>query len=687
MQALLKWWLILELLGLLGLPIVAWLFPKLKDRGASLGILTGLLVVAYPVWLLSHLFPFFGPGGIVLWLLVFGGLAVLLFFLDREEWTKTLKNPWELLASKGVWLLAFFGFAYLRSYNPDIVGMSNWGGCEKFMDLSFVNGILGSRQFPPEDSWLAGFPINYYYYGYYLCALLINLTGVLPHVGYNLMLVTVYALAIHGAWGLMRNLGVRWYWAVLGLYIAFLATNLNASNIAMQERQNLAQQGMILPHEAMRTSRVIDLPTDRTINEYPIFSFSWGDLHGHLSGMALQMGLLGLCWGAVVSFASVSLLRQVSAIILMAVFYGSLVVSNAWDLPAFAVVLLFSLLSATSLRKDGHAILIGFLAFFGAAILVGVSKFGVPAPLVFLVLVGVGGLLLYQSHKSGKLKLAGHLVLRLAAVLAVFAVLFRPFFSYFIPPTAGHNNIPWEIKSPIALFLLIFGVHLGLLALPLIECLVRYILDTVRGEKTEEGEKEGRAPLSALRWSVFSVLVAGWVLGSAFLVKKTGGLQPALTPILVSGFLALGLLWLFQSWLRKEVDEADRISASSNRFVSLLFVLAMGLILGCEFVAVKDFYGSESIRFKHRLQIPSPGVVAAIACDCLRLRPFFQKELEANQTRDPLLRSLCHPPYSPGHPYHRSHLLDGYRDGCIPSCHELRFRTAAHARRLGLCLR
>ena len=645
MIPLLKWWLILEVLGLVGLPIVAWLFPSLKDRGMSLSIPVGLLMVAYPVWLLSHLGPFFGAGAILLWLFVFGGAAIGLFLWEFGEWRQVFRKPWEILLSKAVWLASFFLLTLLRSYNPDIVGMSNWGGCEKFMDLNFVNGILGSSEFPPHDGWLAGFPINYYYYGYYLCALLVKLTGVLPHVGYNLMLVTVYALAIHGAWGLLRNLGVRWYWVALAIYVAFLATNLKAGNLAWTARG-------IEPQQAMGTSRVIDVspvkdetgktivPGDHTINEYPLFTFSWGDLHGHLSGMALQMGLLGLCWGAVVSFGTVSVLRQICGVLPIALVYGSLVVTNAWDLPAFAVVVLFGLLSATSLRKNWKELLIAAGTLGLTASLLGLRQFGVPLQAVFAAVSIVGFFLLALSRGFPDLRLGGHLGLRLAAILAVFSVLFFPFFAHFVPPTSGVNRVPWDLKSPMGPFLQIFGVHFALLTIPLLGILFQYLLETVK-KKDKLGSTSFHSTLyGSLRWCFLAMVLAGWASGSVLLIKKTGSFATARTPVLLLGFLALGAIWLIHAWWRDGRTKNVPIESSvvADRYVSFLFILAVGLILGCEFVAVKDFYGTDSLRmntvFKFHLQAWLL-LAVAIAFSIDRFQTLLMEGLNAHRERWP----------------------------------------------------
>jgi len=54
------------------------------------------------------------------------------------------------------------------------------------MELAFINSILKSPGFPPQDPWLSGFAISYYYFGYVIIAMLIRITGVTSGVGFNL---------------------------------------------------------------------------------------------------------------------------------------------------------------------------------------------------------------------------------------------------------------------------------------------------------------------------------------------------------------------------------------------------------------------------------------------------------------------------------------------------------------------
>ncbi len=54
------------------------------------------------------------------------------------------------------------------------------------MDMAIVNAVNRAESFPPPDPWQSGTEVNYYYFGHYLVAFLVRLTGVDPAVGFNL---------------------------------------------------------------------------------------------------------------------------------------------------------------------------------------------------------------------------------------------------------------------------------------------------------------------------------------------------------------------------------------------------------------------------------------------------------------------------------------------------------------------
>jgi YYY domain-containing protein len=89
-----------------------------------------------------------------------------------------------------------------KAYNPNI----ETAGGEKWMEIAFINGILRSDYFPPQDPWLSGFGISYYYFGYVLMSTVTRLTGLVSTVAFNLYVPTLFAMTLTGAFGIIANL-------------------------------------------------------------------------------------------------------------------------------------------------------------------------------------------------------------------------------------------------------------------------------------------------------------------------------------------------------------------------------------------------------------------------------------------------------------------------------------------------
>ena len=209
MLATVSWWLVLQLFTLAALPLAWRLFARLPGRGYPLAKAFGLLLVAYILWLGAtlHVLPN-TFGGAVVALIVVAGAS---WWLGRDGWQRDADGvrplaAW-LKANRGLVLTTEFlflgvlvGWAAFRAYNPDIAGT------EKPMEFAFVNGILRSPLFPPQDPWLSGYGISYYYFGYVMLAALVNLTGVDPAVAFNLGVALWYALVMIGAFGVVYDL-------------------------------------------------------------------------------------------------------------------------------------------------------------------------------------------------------------------------------------------------------------------------------------------------------------------------------------------------------------------------------------------------------------------------------------------------------------------------------------------------
>ena len=209
MLATLSWWLVLQLFALAALPLAWRLFARLPSRGYPLAKALGLLLLSYLLWLGAtlHVLPN-SFGGAVLALLLVAGVS---WWLGRDGWRRDASgarplaawlrtNRWLVLTTELLFLVVLAAWAAFRAYNPDIAGT------EKPMEFAFINGILRSPLFPPQDPWLSGYGISYYYFGYVMLAALVNLTSVDPAVAFNLGVALWYALVMIGAFGVVYDL-------------------------------------------------------------------------------------------------------------------------------------------------------------------------------------------------------------------------------------------------------------------------------------------------------------------------------------------------------------------------------------------------------------------------------------------------------------------------------------------------
>ena len=196
------WWLVVELIGLAAWPLVSRVFGRFHDGGYALSKGIGLLLVSYFVWIGSSLRVVVNSP-LAAWLSL-AALGSCSFFLWRRR-RHDLRDRWRrhrrlILVEEGVFCLAFLGFVGLRIVNPDL--WHPWFGGEKMMEIAFLNALTKSAYMPPYDPYFSGGYINYYYYGQFLAAVLIKLTGLTPEVGFNLAVPTFFSLTISHSFGL-----------------------------------------------------------------------------------------------------------------------------------------------------------------------------------------------------------------------------------------------------------------------------------------------------------------------------------------------------------------------------------------------------------------------------------------------------------------------------------------------------
>lgn len=201
---LVNWWLIATLAGAAALPLCFRLLSGLPDKGYIVARAAGLLLTGFTFWLLAS----FGlltnnAGSIVLsWLIVLV-IGLTLFFraetaFDWRGWWRA--NRGGIITAELIFALSFLAWAIVRAHQNGL------NGTEKPMDLAFMSAIARSATFPPNDPWLAGYSISYYYFGYVISAMFVKLSGVVTTAGYNLWTAMMFGLVSLTTFGVVYNL-------------------------------------------------------------------------------------------------------------------------------------------------------------------------------------------------------------------------------------------------------------------------------------------------------------------------------------------------------------------------------------------------------------------------------------------------------------------------------------------------
>jgi YYY domain-containing protein len=331
----LRWIVAAELIAFAFLPLTVWTFRSLPDRGFAFGKIVALILVTWISWMIG-----FATGGggslqMILPVLAIGAIGVwALLGMRMRESLAGLRAI--LIAEEVLFLLAFIAWAVVRSLNPAI------DLTEKPMDMMLLQATSHISVSPPQDLWLAGHGVNYYYFGYLLMATMGKLTGVAVPITYNLAIALIFALAIAGTYSIVYNLTRRHVWALLGPTVVVLSGN--AYVVFQQLLQGSFPWNQF--YWFFASSRVVGA-NGATINEFPMFSFVLGDLHPHV--MAIPTVLACISASLAILFSEPSEKSNSRVVIsplriaVFAILTGSLVATNTWDYPTYLFLIVIAI--------------------------------------------------------------------------------------------------------------------------------------------------------------------------------------------------------------------------------------------------------------------------------------------------------------------------------------------------------
>ena len=590
MLSVLIWWLVIQAIGLVTLPIALKLLRFLPDRGFGFARQVGLLLTGYLFWILVSLGILQNTlANIIFCLLLVGGLSALVWAREGKEMLSALRERRRIVVvTEVLFLVSLAGFALFRAYNPDIAGT------EKPMEFGFLNAILRSRTFPPRDPWLSGYAISYYYFGYVIMAMLTRLSGLPSDVTFNLTGCTLFALTVAGAFSLVYNMVqayleghgqakraprdiVSWIGigtGLLGSVLVALMGNLEglfelirargAGSVAFWRWLDVRNLGPASPSATWypqdhgwwwRASRVIhDLDAKgnsmEVIDEFPFFSFLLGDNHPHVLALPFVLLALALTLNLMLSMSgrvgrNSSPGNEAGGIV------GGWVrgLQGLWQPGSFDVVMWALLLGG-----------LGFLNTWDYPIYLG----------IFVVAYGAG---LYRQHGRLDGRWVSDLVTLAGILLVLGVVLYLPFYLGF-RSQAGGIGLVGSIKTRLHQFLLMLGVFIYLVTGLLVALVARYRGFPAEGRKLP--------------------LLSRYIGGAILLLAVMALAQRWWTAALVLGMAGVAftlLVWGAQASLEGGECGTMRLE-SSSLFALLLIIAGLALVGSVEFVFLRDSFNT-----------------------------------------------------------------------------------------------
>lgn len=358
-----QWYFTVLVIGILFFPLTSVVFSRFSDKGYPFAKILGLSLSSYVVFNLglSRILQFdtFSVLAVILVISIASSLLVIKKSqISKKSFKTFLREKWKILLFEEIlFLTSLYLLSYIRAFSPDIHGL------EKYMDFGFINSIFRSDYFPPKDMWFSPFSINYYYFGHLMTAVLTKASFIKPNVSYNLMLATIFAMCTTASFSIAFNL--------ISVFSKKLSTKLYIfpiiSMLALSLGGNLhSVYTFFTPYENEHPVPPWELsfnPTGfpnaywypnatrfiyNTIHEFPMYSWTVSDLHGHVLDMPLVLLTIAvlfsyLLWAFYLKkdIATKIILRF---LILFGFLLSVMYMTNAWDGVIYFLLIFLALL-------------------------------------------------------------------------------------------------------------------------------------------------------------------------------------------------------------------------------------------------------------------------------------------------------------------------------------------------------
>ena len=305
------WYLLALVLGAAAMPLTGRLFRRFQDRGWMFSKVTAIAVSGFlTLFLVAVKIIKFTTMTCIVVTLVCAAASLILYCREQKAGFECI--PFAHLdlvyAEELLFFTAFLLWTYFAGFHPAAYGT------EKFMDYGFMEAMMRSKTLPATDLWYSQGKINYYYGGQYFAVFLTKLSGAKVELTYNLMRTFVAGLAFAMPFSLVHQMvtdrlgRIRTGWKkALPSVTGILA----GISVSIAGNMHYVVYGQIIPFiqklkgeevssywfpDATRYIGFNPDVEDKTIHEFPCYSFVLGDLHAHVVDIMFVLLLLGLLY-------------------------------------------------------------------------------------------------------------------------------------------------------------------------------------------------------------------------------------------------------------------------------------------------------------------------------------------------------------------------------------------------------
>jgi len=219
-------------------------------------------------------------GSVLLFLLI-----PILYKIQKEKQHQTIITNIRFLI-KNHWKKFLFFYGVYVFLSIIRINFADYNITERPMDFTFIYNLTKQNFLPPENPWLSGLVLNYYYLGHFTVATILRITHIPPEFGYNLFISIIAVWTLQSFWQLthfifkqlkITNKTIFTY--IISLTLTFGGNFYSLFKVLLPSLIDPTTKHSFYYPDATRV-----IPN--TINEFVSYSITVGDLHGHFISLS-----------------------------------------------------------------------------------------------------------------------------------------------------------------------------------------------------------------------------------------------------------------------------------------------------------------------------------------------------------------------------------------------------------------